>query len=205
MSRFSSRWRLGASLGVVVVLALGVGGCGDDDDGAAGDEDTTTTTRPTTTESRPPTIEEQVQDLLHTYDDLIRQITADPEVASDPRNPLYDQLRGLMAPNTVTTAAVVNALVSQGNRGVSQQPQGDAELPIERRVEGRVENVSQEELRVPICTHLNYGLFNSDDQQIERVDARVEPAVASIIRSDGSLRIRQFETVEDESRCQEGQ
>jgi hypothetical protein len=205
MSFLSPRRRLGASLAVLVVLGLGVGACGDDDDSASGDEDTTTTTRPTTTESRPPGIEEQVQDLLHTYDDLIRQITADPEVASDPRNTLYDQLRGLMAPNTVTTAAVVNALVSQGNRGVAQRPQGDANLPIERRVEGQVENVSEDELRVPICTHLNYGLFDSEDQQIERVDARVEPAVATIIRSNGSLRIRQFETIEDESRCQEGQ
>jgi hypothetical protein len=187
-------------------LVLAVACSGDDDSDSATPEESTTSPRPTTTappEGQTSRLERQVQQLLRSYDDLIRQITADPEVASDPEDPLYDELRSLMAPNTEMSVAVVNALVAQGSRGVAQRPQEDHELPIERKVDGRIETVSDGEFKVPVCAHLNYGLFNSSGEQIELIEGRLEPADATVVASDGELLLRRIETVDERSSCEE--
>lgn len=203
-----ARRLLATTLTFLALLATAA--CSDDgDSGATGADDTTTSTRPTTTEPADlgpsDELREEVQQLLHSYDELTRDIAIDPAVASDATNPLYDELRSLMAPDSEMRGPVVNALVARGARGVSQRPQGDAELPVERFIEGEIVSVSEDELRVPVCTHLNYGLFNSNDQQIELVRDRVEPADATVVRVDGEPRVSRFEGLDDDDRCSESE
>lgn len=187
-------------------LVLAVACSGDDDSDSASPDDPTTSPRPTTTAppEQSPGTEERVQDLLRSYDELTRDIAVDPAIASDPRNPLYDRLKELMAPDSDMIGPVINALVARGARGISQRVQGDRDLPVERLIEGDLQPVSDDVLDVPVCVHLNYGLFNGDDQQTELVEGRIEAAKATVVQVDDEFRIRRFESVDDNSRCREG-
>lgn len=208
MNRRSPFRRVVASA-VVVVVVFGLGACGDDDDAAAGDEETTTTTRPTTTE--PPDdaartesseLTRQAQDLLTAYDQVLARIARDPSAASDRAHPLYSDLRALLTPESAMADPVINGLVAAGSRGERQLPNSGSHLPVERRIEGEVQEVSANELRAYVCGYMNYGVFNSRDQQIQLAEQHVEPSQVTIIREGSELRIERFDGVE-EDRCME--
>jgi hypothetical protein len=191
--------------GTIAGLLLAASCSGDNESNAADNDETTSSTRPTSTTEAPsnaPTLEERVQQLLHDYDEVTRDIAVDPEVSGNPENPLYDDLRALVAPNSDMIGAVINALVARGASGISQRALGGSDLPVERIVDGDIESASEPELRVPICTHLNYGLFNRSNQQTELVSGRLEPAEATVVRDGDDLLIRRFESA-DEDRCAE--
>jgi hypothetical protein len=203
-------YRLAAVAALVAIVQLLGVSCSDGDGSIASQPDESTTSpRPTTTaapeSSQSSALARRVQNLLHSYDEVTRDLGRDPEAASDPRNPLYDQLRGFVTPDSEMIGPVVNALVARGVRGISQRAQGNNDLPVERLIEGDIQTVSETELEVPVCTHLNYALFNSNNQQTELVNGRAEPADATIVRAGGELRIRRFESVDDDNRCEGGQ
>jgi hypothetical protein len=204
MSLLPSRRRLGASLAVVVLVALAVGGCGDDDDSAGGDEDATTTTRPTTTESESSGVEGEIEELLQRYDDVTAQIVADPDVSADRDHPLYADLGSLLVPDTEMTEAVINALVQSGQRGEYQLPVEDAEIPVERRLDGPVETVSSDEVTFPLCTVLRYRRFDGQGRQREILPGLAEPGQGFAIHIDGEWRLSRLDT-DERNACEGGQ
>jgi hypothetical protein len=206
-ARLRRRRRIAALAAMTVAsLALAVSCSGDDDSDSATPDDPTTSPRPTTTAPRAEDADElrdEIQTLLTSYDEVLRQIVADPRVASNREDPLYDELRTLMTPDNSTIDPVINALVAAGGRGERQVPEDGSNLPIERRIEGGVEVVGENRFKVLVCTHLNYRVFDNQDDPIAVVRDYVEPSNVLIVRIDDQLRIEQFETL-DERLCGEG-
>jgi hypothetical protein len=209
-ARRRPRKRLTALAPVVVAALLLAVSCSDDDDSTAPEPDESTTSpRPTTTEpeadaSTADELRQEIQELLRSYDEVLAEIVADPAIASDRENPLYTELRGLIAPDSEAMEPVINAVVAAGGRGDRQVPHGQSELPVERRVEGNVQTVSDDEFRVLACAHLSYEVFDRQDEQISVVDGPVQPSQLTVVRVDGEFRIRQFEPTE-ENTCVEAQ
>ncbi|HEX8802861.1 MAG TPA: hypothetical protein VF743_01670 [Acidimicrobiales bacterium] len=176
--------------------------CSGDDDSAEPSEDRTTTpptTAATTGEAaRPTEVQQEIEDLLHEYDEITSEITADAAVAADRDHPLYDQLRNLMQSDSDMTDAVVEALVSRGRRGISQRPYEEGELPVRRELDGTVEAVSDTEVTFPICTHLSYRLYDGQDRQTTVLPGLVEPGNGTAVLVEGEWRISRFENVEDD-------
>jgi hypothetical protein len=197
---------------MATTAALLLAACGDDDDGGDDAGSTTTSTRPTTTTTEPeeetPTAEvdelqQDIQRVLTAYDEALGEISADPSVASNRDHPAYGELRAVLAPDSPLTDPLINGLVAAGNRGERQVANERTELPVERRVEGSVDAVSDSEFSVLVCGYFNYGVFNSQNQQIDLADGHVEPATATIVRvGGGDLRILRFDNV-DYDGCEE--
>lgn len=206
------RGRLRATTGIVLAATLLLtASCSDDDSTASDSTESTTTSRPTTTESDPETtledsneLEDQIQDLLRSYDEVLGEIGAQPQVASDRESPAYDDLRALLAPESPMTEPLINGLVAAGSRGERQLATGGHRFPVERIVGGRVRPVSDSEFKVIVCGQMNYGVFNGQNQQIELAEGHVESSDATIVRVDNDLRIERFEVLESE-RCQEAE
>jgi hypothetical protein len=193
---------------VVAALLLAVS-CSDDDDSTAPEpEESTTSPRPTTT--APPAradsneLRDQIQELLRSYDQLLGELSAQPDLASNRNSAEYDDLRGLLAPDSPMTEALINGLVAAGNRGERQLATGAHRFPVERRAEGRVRAVSDSEFVVMVCGYMNYGVFNGQNQQIELAEGHVEPSDATIVRVQDDLRIMRFDAV-DSDQCQEAE
>ena len=200
-------WR---QLAIVAALsaALSTAACGDDDDAESSDSSETTAARPTTTEpdtTDPDDIESDIQELLHSYDEVLNEIVSDPEVASNPDHPLYGDLRDLMAPGSEMTDALVDVLSQRADQGVYQLPYEDGDLTSERTVDGEVEMVSDTEVRFPICTLRNYRTFTGD-QQMGFSHDRAEAGRGSAVRVSGAWRLNRLENLEEMTSCgEEGQ
>jgi hypothetical protein len=199
----------------VLVAALALGACGGDDDEEGGgdrsEEDSETTEEssgPATTASReeppgtePAEVQPYVEDLLQQYDALVGDIVADPEIAANQEHSLYVELRELMAPDSSMTQPVVDALVNQGERGVSQRPFEEGGPPIRREVAGDLTTVSEDEVTFPLCTRPNYRLFNSSDVQTEYSTGPSQLGQGTAQRVDGHWLIARFEVPEERETC----
>ena len=204
-------WRRSLCLALLAALALGA--CGGDDESSDPPEDTTDTTSSpatTATDEEPPgtdpeAVEPYVQDLLTRYDEVTGQIMADSTTAADPENPLYADLRTLLAPDSEMADAVVLALSSRGERGISQRPyveSADA-VPVTRSVQGDVATVSENEVTFPLCARYDYRLYDGSEQQIEMSNGRSELGQGVAVRIDGHWLLDRLEGVEESVGCEE--
>ena len=204
-------WR--GSLTLALAAALVLGACGGDDDDEASDppEETTETTSPptTATDEEPPgtdpeAVEPYIQDLLTRYDEITSQIMADSATAADPENPLYAELRTLLAPDSEMAEAVVQALSGRGERGISQRPYEETEgaLPVARSVHGDLVSVSENEVTFPLCARYEYRLYDGSEQ-IEMSNGRSELGQGVAVRVEGHWLLDRLEGAEESVGCEE--
>ena len=202
-------WRRALTLALVASLAIGA--CGGDDEAADPPDETTETTSPATTatDEEPPgtdpeAVEPYIQDLLTRYDEITGQIMADSATAADPENPLYADLRTLLAPDSEMAEAVVQALSGRGERGMSQRPYEESEgaVPVARSVHGDVVSVSENEVTFPLCARYEYRLYDGNEQ-IEMSNGRSELGQGVAVRVDGHWLLNRLEGAEESVGCEE--
>jgi hypothetical protein len=206
------RRRRVAAIALAIAVVLACGACsGDDDDEAGSDsssDDASTTAPPTTTSdeeppgTEPAAVEPYIDELLQRYDEVVSQITSDAAVAANSEDPLYGQLREIMAPESSMTEPIIEALVNRGEQGVSQRAYEDGTLPVQRSVDGDVTTVSPTEVRFPICARFNYRLYRGD-QQFQISQDRTERSEGTALLVDGHWLIDRLEGRDDAVGCEE--
>jgi hypothetical protein len=182
---------------VVAALLLAVS-CSDDDDSTAPEpEESTTSPRPTTTappdqagESR---LRRQIEELLSHYDEVTGEIVANPDISANRDHRLYRELAGLLVPDTEMTEAVVNALVQRGQRGEYQLPVDGKERPVERRLDGSVGTISDDEVSFLVCIILQYRDFDPQGVQRRVLPALAESGRGTATRINGEWRLVRLE------------
>lgn len=202
------RWS--ASL-FALLAVLSLAACSGDDDASADTAaNEATAAAPTTAASdeEPPgtdpgAVEPYIQDLLTRYDEVVSQIVADPAIAANREHELYTQLKGLISPDAPMTEPIINALVARGEQGVSQRPYDEGGMPVTRQVDGDVTSVSADEVSFPVCTLLNYKLFDSLDRETEFQTDLAQPGQGAAVRIDGRWRISQLDGVDEAENCRE--
>jgi hypothetical protein len=202
------RGRLKATAAIVLTVTLLTVACSDDDSTATDSMESTTSSRPTTTTTEADdgrsALEQQIEGLLRRYDDVTAEIVADPDIAGDREHPLYAELLELLVPETEMTRAVVSSLVQRGERGEYQLPVEGAQRPVERRLDGSVDRVSDNEVSFPLCTLLQYRDFDQQDRQRRILPGLVEAGTGYAMRVGGEWRLSRLETG-DRTSCAEGQ
>jgi hypothetical protein len=202
------RTRTVVALLTAAALVLSAAACSDDDDSASADRDEPTTSpRPTTTEpvasdTRASRLTRQIEHLLDRYDEVTGQIVATPDISGNRDHRLYRELAQLLVPGTEMTQAVVNALVRRGERGEYQLPVEGQERPVDRRLDGSVDTVSDNEVSFPLCTILQYRDFDQQGRQRRILPGLAEPGRGSAKRVDGEWRLSRLET-DDRAACEE--
>ena len=191
---------------VAVVAVLLASAClGDDSSAASEADDSTTTSRPTTTEARrqTPSVEQEISRLLRRYDDVTAEIAADPAIAANRDDPLYDELEALLVPGTEMAQGVIDTFVQEGQRGGYQLPVEGEARPVERRLDGRVRLDSEDEASFPVCVLLQYREFDAQGRQWRILPGLVEPGVGHAVRIRGEWQLPHIEA-DDRAYCPGG-
>lgn len=126
---------------------------------------------------------------------------ADPEIAANPNHDLYTQLRALMDPNSEMTGGIVQALVAQGEQGITIVSFQDAKLPVTRAVDGDLSTVSETQVRFPLCTRYDYKLETSS--RIETGDGHGRRSEGTATLVDGHWVISRLESNDEMADCEE--
>lgn len=198
-------WLLAVAVAVGLTVLLGA--CGDDADGgrseaagdrAADDRGGRHGDEPEATD--PDEVRPYVEDLLRSHDLVVDQIITDPGVAADRDDPLVQQYLRLYEPDSDFAEGILDAWAADGEEGVSIQPYDDAHPANATTIDGEIEVVSPDEVRVPFCLEQRQIVYR-DEQPVQGLTLLERPGEVIAVRIDGEWLLRSRNVFGDRSEC----
>jgi hypothetical protein len=193
---------------LAISLSGGVllGACGGDDHRASADDSTDETgesrqsgsTQPEATDAE--AVQPYVEDLLETYDEVVNEIIADPGVAADRDSLLVQEYLSLFEPDNEFAEQVIDRWVADGEQGLSIQPYDEEHPANVTTIDGEIEVVSSDEVRVPLCIEQRQNTYR-DDQLVQGLPLLERPGESVVVRVDGEWLMRSREVFGDRSEC----
>jgi hypothetical protein len=200
---FAAR-RLRPPLAVVLGGALLVSACGGDDgsadqaSGGSGESQHTRSTEPEATDAE--TVQPYVEDLLQRYDGIVNDIVADPGVAADRDSLVVQQYLDLFEPDSEMASQVLDTWEADGAEGLSIRPYDDQHPANVTRIDGEIEVVSPDEVRVPICIEQRQRIYRND-QLVQGLPLLEQAGESVVVRVDGEWVLRSRRVFDDRSGC----
>lgn len=142
-------------VGSLAVAGAPVGCAAEGEGGGGGARDEAAASR-AAADTAPPgrdvaAVQPYVEELMSEHDRLVSEILRDPSVAREPNGLLVQQYVDLYEPGSERPAATVERWVALADEGRSMQPYDDAHPLVRTRIDGEIEAVSDDEVKVPVC------------------------------------------------------
>jgi hypothetical protein len=192
-------------LAVTLSGGLILSACGGDDGASAddateetGESQQTGTTEPEATDAE--AVQPYVEDLLESYDEVVNEIIADPGVAADRDSLLVQEYLSLFEPDNEFAEQVIDRWVADGEQGLSIRPYDEEHPANVTTVDGDIEVVSRDEVRVPLCIEQRQNTYR-DDQLVQGLPLLERPGESVVVRVDGEWLLSSREVFGDRSEC----
>jgi hypothetical protein len=143
-----------------------------------------------------------LEDLLAEHDRVVAEILADPSVAEDPDGSLIGQYRDLFVPDSELPDRVIAAWADEAAAGRTVEPYDDQHPVVETFVDGEVEVVDDDEVRVPTCEVRRERTY-VDGELTGGVPMRESASETVAVRVDGRWRISSRQ-IDDGAACEGG-
>jgi hypothetical protein len=204
-----ARRRVALRRGWSLLLAAGLGGglvlaCGGDDarggDRAApaGESRHSRRTAPEATSAE--VVEPYVEDLLASYDEVVNEIVADPGAAADRDSLVVQEYMSLFEPDNELAEQVLDRWEADGEQGLSIRPYDEQHPANVTRVDGEIEVVSPDEVRVPLCVEQRQRTYR-DDQLVQGLPLLEQAGESVVVRVDGEWLLRSRRVFDDGTQC----
>jgi hypothetical protein len=134
-----------------------------------------------------------ISELLIQHDRVVNQIEADPSIVADRDSELVKEFLALYEPDSEIAEGLLDGYGQTGEAGVSTLPFDDTHPAFESRLDGEIERVSVDEVRIPTCEALRYRKVDAEGTELEQVPFMERWGEATAVRVDGKwlFRIRE--------------
>ena len=199
---------LARALVTLAAIGVAVTACsGDDDDSSSTTTESTASSATSSTQpagTEPTDVEPYITELLAGYDEVTNQIVADPSVARDRSNPLIEDYLALVEPGSDADEGAIQTWVDNAERGITIGPYSDDAPPVVTSLDGPIETVSEDEVRLPTCEQQNYRKYDAQGRQTEFVTGQSIPGQGTAVRVDGEWRLRRLDIATNAVGCRSG-
>ena len=199
--------RLGGVLLVVATITL-TAACGDDGGRAALLDDGDRPARPDTTHpvgTDSVAVTSRLNELLHSYDNVVNQVVIDPRVADDPHDPLIEDFLALFEDDSAVAAETVEQWSERAEQGLVTEPYSD-DFPITvSSLDGEIEAISEDEVTFSLCVLVRARVLDSDGEEVGTNLPRVErPGNGVAVRTPDGWRLRDVSVWSNQLSCEAG-
>lgn len=201
------RW----SIAVLVLLGVAglsfVAGCGGSDDGSGSEADVGGVEpeereggedEPAAAEGAD--VRPYVDALLADHAAAVNEITADPAVARDPDSEAVRRYVELYEPDSTYPDETLTSWVAMADAGQRVQPLDPGTPPTVLDLDGEVEVVSADEVRVPLCVRQQFQVVGLDGRPTQEPTTAQVPGQGVLVRVEGRWVVRQLDMY-DEGAC----
>lgn len=188
-----------------LVSALALGACGGDgDEGGTAAADAGNGARGASADGRdapdPDAIRADVEELLSDHDRVVNQIIADPGVVDDRDGLLVQEYLSLFEPGSEFAEGILDAWAADGAEGISIRPYDDEHPANVTTVDGEIEVVSPDEVRVPFCLEQRQITYRGD-QPVQGLPLLERQGESVVVRVDGEWLLRDRNVFGDRTGC----
>jgi hypothetical protein len=131
-----------------------------------------------------------ITELLVQHDRVVNEIEADPSIAADRDSELVQDFLALYETDSDIAEQILDGYEQTGEVGVSTLPFDETHPAFESRLDGAIERVSADEVRIPTCDALRYRKVDADGNELETIPFMERTGEATAVRVDGQWYFR---------------
>jgi hypothetical protein len=144
-----------------------------------------------------------VEDLLARYDQVVNQIIADPEVATDPDHRLVEQYLSLFEPDSQFAEDALAAWADSAETRRVVEPYSEDHPAYAMSLDGEPEVVNGDEVGFPVCIERRLRVYEEGVLRQE-TPYFAEPGAGVAVRVDGTWRLSHLDRSVDLAGCRLG-
>jgi hypothetical protein len=185
-------------LGLVSLLACALLACSggggrsdaadDADAGGSSRDEAAADGEPSATDAS--TVQPFVERLLASYDGVVNQIVADPDIAGDPDHTLVHEYLDLYEPDSDSARQLIDVWADRAADGLSTQPIEPDQPASRTRLDGDIEVRSDHEVAFPACIELRLEVVDGEGRVTQRTPYREQEGDGVAVWVDGEWRLR---------------
>jgi hypothetical protein len=145
-------------------------------------------------------LEVEIVRLLADHDAVVNQIIADPSVTETGDHPLVAEYLDLFEPDSEFAGQALETWRTSAADAVAIRPYDDAHPANLTRLDGDVEVVSDDEVRIPTCSELRQLVYEGD-RLVEGLPYVAQPGESVAVLVDGDWVLRRRDVFVDVPEC----